>query len=189
MSVPKGIIRLTLLLMAVCLAAFTAASCGKTATDPWNNSSVIPEQYVAIKPDPSTKKFTFNEWTGKELENIDGSLEYQTKITSVNQLPYRTSEALLYQSVEDARIGAMNYDYARSDYYKLLTGEENIWKLAVYENIEAAKSAGVYGEFFKTDYDITHGQAASTSHIRRLSFLISTAMKRTLQSSPHTVKS
>lgn len=101
---------------------------------------------------PEETKFTLTEWTGQTAEAGEGVS--QTQICSVNEMPYHSDETLVYQSVEDARLGAVNYDYARSDYYQLLTGEDKTWSLAVYENLQAAEEAGVYGEFYKTNYKI-----------------------------------
>ncbi len=171
----KKLLKSIAFLAIICVFVLSATSCQKEpVSDPWeskpagteedaqdgDNDDAVQEdiskiKYNTLKLDPSTKKFTFNEWTGKLAEDIDGNTVQQTHIVSVNELPFRTSEALIYQSVEDARIGAMDYDYSRSDYYKLLTGEGNKWQLAVYENVKDAQSAGVYGEFFKNDYDMS----------------------------------
>ncbi len=144
---------------ALVLALLTLAACGKsdkegTKPDPWNTTSGIPGDITVIPEDADQKRFTMAEWTGKKTKDINGKTVSQTDIYSVNEVDYHSSETLIYQSVEDALAGAKNYDYARSDYYQLLTGKGKTWKLAVYENQNDAKRAGVYGQFFKTDYDM-----------------------------------
>ncbi|MBE6652518.1 MAG: DUF4981 domain-containing protein [Ruminococcaceae bacterium] len=98
--------------------------------------------------------FTGSEWTGGYMADVNGDVKWQTEVFGENRMPAHSSETLIYQSAEDARLGAMNYDYARSDYYQLLTGEGKIWKLAVYENLEEATKAGVYGSFQAADYNM-----------------------------------
>lgn len=127
-------------------AAFTAmlAAC--------NGADTSQHYPVSCSSVPEQSKFTMAEWTGNITETASGENVRQTEIYSVNEMPYHSDETLVYQSVEDARLGAVNYDYSRSDYYQLLTGENKKWSLAVYENLSAATDAGVYGEFYKTDY-------------------------------------
>ncbi len=98
--------------------------------------------------------FTGNEWTGTLSPSIDGTNMRQSEVFYANRMTPHSSETLFYQSAEAARLGAMNYDYAQSDYYQLLTGEGKPWQLAVYKNLDEAKSAGVYGSFQKTDYNM-----------------------------------
>ncbi len=126
----------------------------ETVSDPWDTASGIPDKYQVLTDDAGTVRFTMNEWTGKKSNDINGNSVQQTEIVSVNEVAYHSGETLVYQSVEDAVEGAKNYDYARSDYYQLLTGEGNPWQLAVYENISNAKKAGVYGNFFSPAYDM-----------------------------------
>lgn len=127
--------------------------------DPWNTESGIGQGYEVLVGDPTATLFSMNEWKGTSLAGVSGKKVQQSEIYSVNEVGYHSSETLVYQSVEDAVAGARDYDYARSKYYQLLTGEEKIWDLAVYENVSDAKKAGVYGEFYKTDYDMTAAPA------------------------------
>lgn len=140
----KLIIMISVIAIIVVLSIIFIAGCNKNKVD------------VLVPVVPGTTLFTMNEWTGlTNSRDINGKLVDQTDVTHVNRLPFRSSETLVYQSVETAIAGAKNYDYNQSDYYKLLTGENNIWKLAVYENIKDATDAGVYGNFFKKDYDMS----------------------------------
>ncbi len=108
--------------------------------------------YPVLDLDPI---FSMKEWTG-EVNSTDasGKKVNQSTVTNVNRRDYHSSETLVYQSVAEAMRGAADYNYALSPYYKLLTGAQNPWQLAVYKNVEEAEKAGVYGEFFKTDYDM-----------------------------------
>lgn len=115
----------------------------------------IPAEY-AVDTSYATKSFTFEEWTGK-IDDTASSREdkYQSQVVALNELPHHTAHTVVYGSVEDAVFGARDYDFSRSKYYKLLTGEENKWQLAVYENVSDAEKAGVYGEFFKPEFDLS----------------------------------
>lgn len=155
----------TIMLSLICSAS-VLASCAKTdkpqptesARDTEENLPELPGlPDLIVAADPDAARFTMNEWTGAtDSKDADGNTVNQSDIVTVNTLPDRTSEALVYPTVERAVRGARDYDYAQSGYYKLLTGENNPWQLAVYENIADATEAGVYGNFFKTDYDMAN---------------------------------
>ena len=144
---------------AMLLSLLLLAACGKsedpTPSDPWDTTTGVPDDIEVIPGDVERTLFSMNEWTGKKAKDVNGNSVQQSEIFAVNEVDHHSSETLVYQSVEDAVEGAKNYDYERSDYYKLLTGKGNPWKLAVYENISDAKRAGVYGKFFQTDYDMS----------------------------------
>ncbi len=145
---------------ALLLALLALAACGKsdkegTPTDPWSTTTGVPNDIEVIPGNTDKTLFTMSEWTGKKAKDINGNSVQQTEIYSVNEVDYHSSETLVYQSVEDAIAGARDYDYARSDYYQLLTGPGKPWKLAVYENVNDAKRAGLYGKFFDPAYDMT----------------------------------
>lgn len=115
----------------------------------------IPAEY-SVDVSYKTKPFTFDEWTGKVDDAATAREDkYQSQVVSLNELPHHTAHTVVYGSVEDAVFGARDYDFSRSKYYKLLTGEENKWQLAVYENVKDAEKAGVYGEFYKTEFDLS----------------------------------
>lgn len=99
--------------------------------------------------------FTMKEWTGEVgSKDADGKRVNQSTVTNINRRDYHSDETLVYQSVADALIGARDYQPEKSEYYKLLTGENNPWQLAVYKNVQTAQKAGVYGEFYKTSYSM-----------------------------------
>ena len=153
----------TILLSLICSVS-VLASCAKAEKPQQTQSSGDTEESLPTLPglpeliaaaDPDAVRFTMDEWTGAtNSKDADGNTVNQSDIIAVNTIPDRTSEALVYPSVEQAIRGARDYDYAQSGYYKLLTGDGNAWQLAVYENIADATEAGVYGNFFKTDYDM-----------------------------------
>ncbi len=144
-----------MLLSLLLLAGCNSGGADETAlSDPWDTTAGIPDDIKVIPGNAEQTLFSMNEWTGKKAKNADGESVQQSTVYSVNEVDYHSSETLVYQSVEDAVEGAKNYDYERSDYYQLLTGEGKPWKLAVYENITDAKRAGVYGKFFQTEYDM-----------------------------------
>ena len=82
---------------------------------------------------PDDKKFTNKEHTGRDYVDVDGVDRRAVDVFGVNR-EEATTTTVAYQSVEDARIGALNFDKERSDYYQLLTGSENDWDLTVVQN-------------------------------------------------------
>lgn len=120
---------------------------------PWNDGVSVPSEY-AVDVSGETTAFTFDEWKGTDIDSTSG-VKSQAQIVSVNEMPHHTAHTVVYGSVRDAVFGARDYDHSRSEYYQLLTGEGREWKLAVYENISNAEKAGVYGSFFKPDYDMS----------------------------------
>ena len=83
---------------------------------------------------PDEKTFTHLEYTGKTENVIKNSEVFQ-----VNREPAHTANTtVVYQNIEAARKGALDYNKETSDYYQLLTGENNDWKLTVVKNAEAA---------------------------------------------------
>ena len=88
--------------------------------------------------------FTGNEWTGNTLsKDAKGNFVSQSDIVRVGNLEHHTVGTVVYDSAEKAAEGAKNYDRSLSPYYKLLTGGENVWQLAVYKNTDDAEAAGV----------------------------------------------
>lgn len=141
------------------LAMTICTSCGAPAGDPWD-ASAQPKAEKLIQTDISAPIFTGKEWTGKTIsKDIAGNLVSQSDIVRVNALPYHTVGTVVYDSVEKALEGAKNYNRSVSDYYKLITGEDDIWQLAVYKNEDDASAAGVLDNFYKTDYDMSTAPA------------------------------
>ena len=134
------------------LAAAALSSCGAEA-DPWDYS-LKPEAEL-IDTDAGLI-FSKLEWTGKPFSrDLQGNSVSQSDIVRVNTIGYHSVGTAVYDSVEKALEGARGYDRSLSDYYELLTGEENVWQLAVYKNVDDATAAGVYDEFYRTDYDMS----------------------------------
>ncbi|MDU4937208.1 MAG: glycoside hydrolase family 2 TIM barrel-domain containing protein [Clostridium sp.] len=105
------------------------------------------------KLSPDDKKFTHKEHTGKDYVDVDGTTKRAVDVFGINREEATTS-TIAYQSIEDARIGSLNYDKERSDYYQLLTGDENNWDLTVVKNdAEAQKflDDGFMNENYSTD--------------------------------------
>ena len=140
--------------IAALLAALLLASCG-AETDPWDYSAK-PEATELISVSKTKTLFTKEEWTGKPFSHdINDNSVSQSDIVRINTTGYHSVGTVVYDSVEKALEGARSYDRSGSDYYKLLTGEDNMWQLAVYKNVEDATEAGVYGNFFDPDYDMS----------------------------------
>lgn len=151
--------KFTALAIALLISALLLVSCGVGDGDPWDYS-VKPDAAELIKPDVSKMIFTGNEWTGKTLApDADGNLVCQSDIVRLNTIGYHSVGTVVYDSVEKALEGARTYDRTDSIYYKLITGEGNVWQLAVYKNVDDAEEAGVLGEFYKTSYDMSTAPA------------------------------
>ncbi len=142
------------LILLVALLATVLASCG-TSKDPWDYSNVRPTTALTLA-NPDKTLFTGLEWTGKQFSrDAEGNMVNQSDVVRVNALDYHSVGTVVFDSVENALDGARSYDYTLSPYYKLLTDEENTWQLAVYQNEDDARDAGVLDNFYKTDYDMS----------------------------------
>lgn len=91
--------------------------------------------------------FTGNEWKGTTVNGVDNA-----DVVGINREEAHSSEMIPYDSVEKAIEGAKDYRPELSDYYKLITGEDQTWQLAVYKNMDEANAAA--GDFYKVDYDM-----------------------------------
>ena len=137
----------------------TAETGGKDTTkapDTTKEPDTVTTPDTTAKEDPEFGSiFTMKEWTGEVAsKDAQGNKINQSNVTNINRRDYHSSETLVYDSVANALAGARDYDMARSPYYKLLTGENNTWQLAVYKNIADAEKAGVYGQFHKLSYSM-----------------------------------
>lgn len=136
-----------LLTLSFLLAMAIPTSVSAAQDDPWDEAkapSGMPS-YSDLKPGQTY--FTGNEWKGTTVNGVKNA-----DVMQVNRLEAHSSETIPYDSVEKAREGAINYTPEISDYYKLITGEDNDWQLAVYKNMTEADRAA--GNFYKTDYDM-----------------------------------
>ena len=151
--------KFTALAASLLLCALLLCSCGAGAGDPWDYS-VKPETPELILPDLTKKVFSNNEWTGKNFSrDADNNFVSQSDVVRLNTIGYHSVGTVVYDSVDKALNGARSYDRTGSTYYKLLTGDDNVWQLAVYKNVEDADAAGVYGEFYKPGYDMSSAPA------------------------------
>jgi len=112
----------------------------------WDYEREIPTFEPLFNTKPGDKLFTGNEWKGGKKEN--------SSIVSVNSVKYHSNETLVYGSSASALFGAKNYEYERSKYYKLLTGKDQKWLLAVYKNEKAAQDAGMLINFYRPNFDM-----------------------------------
>lgn len=87
--------------------------------------TVLPElidQTVALPYTVTTvhqagdKIFAGTEWTGTLSPSVGGTKVRQTEVFCANRMAPHSSETLFYQSAEAARLGAVNFDYAKSTY-------------------------------------------------------------------------
>lgn len=123
---------------------------------PWDESLEIPTTDLLTLVKPGSRVFTGLEWTGQtDSKDVNGDKVHQGDIALVNELPYHSDTTVVYNGLDEAYTGAINYTFDTSSYYKLLTGEGNTWHLAVYQNEEAAKEAGVLDSFYKTSYSLS----------------------------------
>jgi len=105
--------------------------------------------------EPGPKLFSNLEWTGQiNSKDVNGKTVNQSSIVSIGELDYHSNTTIVYKDLEEAYLGATTYSPEASSYYKLLTGEDNTWQLAVYRNEMLAEKQGVL-DFYKTDYDMS----------------------------------
>lgn len=124
--------------------------------NPWDDSLEIPANELLTLVKPGDKVFTGLEWTGQtDSKDANGNKTHQSDIAFVNEVPYHSDTTVVYNGLDEAYTGAINYTFDTSSYYKLLTGEDNTWQLAVYENENAAKEAGVLNDFYKTNFNMS----------------------------------
>lgn len=124
--------------------------------NPWDDSLEIPASELLTLVKPGDKVFTGLEWTGQtDSKDANGNKVHQSDIAFVNEVPYHSDTTVVYNGLDEAYTGAINYTFDTSSYYKLLTGEDNTWQLAVYENENAAKEAGVLNDFYKTNFNMS----------------------------------
>lgn len=99
--------------------------------EPWTNQN-LPSWTVNKKNNVDETKFTHKEWTGESADGVENA-----RVMGVNREESAVS-SIPYQSVETARIGARDYAKEESDYYQLLTGENQPWELVVVQNEDGA---------------------------------------------------
>ncbi len=125
-----------------------------TEKSPWDIELAMPKSVLLTLSDIDKKLFSGLEWTGKtNSSDAAGNKVDQSKIVSIGEIDHHASTTIVYKSPAEAYTAARAYSPEISSYYKLLTGKDNIWQLAVYKNEATAKNAGLF-DFYKTDYDM-----------------------------------
>ncbi|MCL2487307.1 MAG: glycoside hydrolase family 2, partial [Oscillospiraceae bacterium] len=117
------------------------------AGDPWNDGAGWPPLQSVSKWQKDQSYFTYQEWTGTTYNGVK-----QAEVFGVNREEHHTAGLIAYDTVENARQGAVDYAFERSPYYKRLTGPGQPWDLTVYKNLSLADAAGVSGNFYKPAY-------------------------------------
>lgn len=116
----------------------------EAAQQPWNESVAMDSATSYSNLVAGQTYFSGEEWKGTG-QNYN--------IVQVNREEAHSSETIPYHSVESAIEGAVNFKPEKSKYYKLLTGEDKNWRLAVYKNMDEATNAGVNNDFYKRNFD------------------------------------
>lgn len=128
-----------------------------TDSVPWTSEQLPQLQAVKDGSTAKTKKFTHEEWTGKQnIKDADGETVNAADVYRINvqDASSSTTHAVPYQSVEKAVEGAVNYKKEVSDYVQYLTGDKEAdWDLVVLQNQEKAQDAE-YQDFYKKEYAV-----------------------------------
>ena len=125
--------------------------------NPWDDSLAIPQASLAATVNPGEQLFSGLEWTGQpNSKNASGQTVHQSNVVSIGELAAHASSTVVYKTLWEAYTGARAFAPETSSYYRLLTGSNNPWMLAVYKNEAEAKKAGVFDEFFKVGYDMNN---------------------------------
>ena len=139
----KGILILSVALAICLIAGVVAVVLIQSTQDPWKENAQWPELNAVSTLEVGKQYFSHEEWIG-EGDAAD--------TFGVNREEAHTSNLIPYDSVSAAVEGAVNYDYSKSAYYQLLTGEGKPWYLTVYKNLERAEQDGVASNFYKPEY-------------------------------------
>ena len=126
-----------------------------TDSVPWTSEQLPELQAVKDGSTAKTKKFTHEEWTGKQnIKDADGETVNAADVYRINvqDASSSTTHAVPYHSLEKAVEGAVNYKKEVSDYVQYLTGDKEAdWDLVVLQNQEEAQAAE-YQDFYKKEY-------------------------------------
>lgn len=126
-----------------------------TDSVPWTTAQMPKLQAVKDGSTAKTKKFTHEEWTGKQnIKDADGETVNAADVYRINvqDASSSTTHAVPYHSMEKAVEGAVNYKKEVSDYVQYLTGDKEAdWDLVVLQNQEEAQAAE-YQDFYKKEY-------------------------------------
>lgn len=122
--------------------------------DPWT-SAPLPQMESKVSGNVDGLKFTHKEWTGTTYEDLDGETVKAADVYGINreEASMFASTSVIYDTVDKAVDGAVNYHKAASKYVQFLTGEdEKDWSLVVLQNQNQAQ-ADAYKDFYKVQYD------------------------------------
>ena len=125
-----------------------------TEENPWDASLPMPNSVLATVTSPGTKLFSGLEWTGQtNSKDANGNTVNQSSIVSIGEIEHHTTNTIVYKSLEEAYAASTSFSPELSSYYKLLTGEGNVWQLAVCKNETIAKNQGLMN-FYRTDFNM-----------------------------------
>jgi len=114
-------------------------------------AGMLPGTASVPAEEPFSRLFTGKEWTGevRSMDIQDNAIR-QSDVFRINCEPAHATDTVPYDTVENARLGAVSGDWSQSPRYRLLTGPGEEWQLTVYRNMqEAAADAAV---FFKPEF-------------------------------------
>ncbi len=125
--------------------------------DPWTADAEIPA--LAGKQDTKVDatKFTHKEWTGTTYNDVNGTSVKGAEVFAINREEDSSfaTTSVVFDSVDSAIDGAVNYKKEASKYVQFLTGEgEADWSLVVLQNQNLAQGEA-YKNFYKADYEAT----------------------------------
>ena len=106
--------------------------------NPWIGEKTPELVQAETKLEVDDVKFTNKEYTGTTYTDLNGNSVNGASVFGINREEVTTS-TIGYHNVEEARLGALNYEKERSNYYQLLSGEGNGWNLTVVQNAEQAQ--------------------------------------------------
>lgn len=104
----------------------------------WKGEKWPELEQAEQKLTPDEKKFTHKEYMGIDYIDVNGNSVRAVDVFGINREEATTS-TVAYQDIESARLGALNYEKERSNYYQLLTGDNNNWDLTVVQNAQEAQ--------------------------------------------------
>ena len=119
------------MLPAIPAAAASGSNTVDGYADPWQ-SGVNTSLTAVADADVDSSKFTYKEWTGETVGDVKN-----VEVFEVNRQPVDNTfaaSAVVYDSVNNAIIGARDFKKEQSEYVQFLTGEDKNWQLTVVDN-------------------------------------------------------
>ncbi|HHW01081.1 MAG TPA: DUF4981 domain-containing protein [Clostridiaceae bacterium] len=141
---------LTFMPTAMVVSASSESNTVPDYSDPWDNTKGIPELTPLKDSDVDDVKFTGNEWTGKTVDGVQNEDVFEVNREEASTL---STSGVIYDSVENAMIGARDFKKEKSGYVQFLTGKDQAdWALTVVKNDQVART-DAYKDFYKLDYE------------------------------------